>query len=109
MPTGISRLGACGRREWVATIFAAVEWSGRSPWQGNLRGERLRLNPGRPLPIQRISWAQERLSYSNAKAFRSRSVSPVLARTWAAHAHADAPQSRGRACGSARQSSLAAD
>jgi len=27
MPTGISRLGACGRREWVATIFAAVEIS----------------------------------------------------------------------------------
>jgi len=24
MPTGISELGACGRREWVASIFAAV-------------------------------------------------------------------------------------
>ena len=24
MPPGISELGACGSREWVATIFAAI-------------------------------------------------------------------------------------
>jgi hypothetical protein len=27
MPTGNSKLAACGRREWVASIFAAVECS----------------------------------------------------------------------------------